>query len=100
MLFLATRLGIDLKLFAKLQATTGTDSSCDELAKETGCDEVLLSSSTSRRLSASLTSPLGRLLKHLATGAIVEETAVDRYTATPTSNLLATPEGAGPVVNW
>ncbi|KAK3679514.1 hypothetical protein LTR78_001075 [Recurvomyces mirabilis] len=83
MLFLATRLGIDLKLFAKLQEATSPDCTCDELAKETGCDEVLLS----------------RLLKHLATGAIVKETAVDRYAATPTSNLLATPEGAGPVVN-
>ena len=43
MLFPATRLGIDLKLFSKLETAEGTDLTCEELAKWTGCDEVLLS---------------------------------------------------------
>ena len=42
----------------------------------------------------------GRLLKHLATAVIVKEVGVDTFVATPTSDVLSTPEGSGPVVNW
>ncbi|KAI1342877.1 putative O-methyltransferase [Xylariaceae sp. FL0016] len=83
LLIAAVRLAIDIKVFAVLKDAAGSAKTCDELAQSTKCDSVLLS----------------RLLKQLATGNIVKEVDADTYSSTPVSDVLATPTGAGPVVD-
>jgi hypothetical protein len=46
-------------------------------------------------IRSQLTDWTGRLLKILATEDVIHEVGADSYTATATSDLLATPEGTG-----
>ncbi|KAK4899973.1 hypothetical protein LTR27_002736 [Elasticomyces elasticus] len=83
LLIAAVRLGIDAKLFIELREHAGKPATISELADANKADPVLLA----------------RLLKLLATADIVKETSSNSFASTPVSNLLATPEGSGSIVN-
>lgn len=92
----AIRIGINLKIFNMLVASK-EPMSLEQLHHETGAARVLLCISSALHLVLSLRL-IGRLLRYMASIAVIKETGKDTYAATNITGALAIPGNQSGVI--